>query len=330
MRLRLLLLACLLAILLPPLQARELLIGVGPRLQAADAAPQLGVRFAVFDLRSGNHDFELGLRLGVFGSGPSVEAAGGWRQTLTAGPLGNLLLEARAGMDAAGAGASVGARGVLGPVALRLELDLGQRGPAPFAVLSRAAPTPPTADLRRLTGAPQRSFGSGLNLVASWRIDRNWWLEANPRLALTQGGWAFAAQASLRRSAVRPDFDLSLHLEAAGARAGDGHLGVALTLHHVPRRAPESRLTLWWGRRDPAPGGGNAWTAPGMEVATTVREGAFSTNLAAGWVPTRADRPAAYLALGSSGPWGTGRWLLNGRWAYGDGAGLELAWSRSF
>lgn len=330
MRPRRLLLACLLLGLLSSLQARELLLGVGPRLQAGDSAPGFGVRLALFDLRSGDHDFELGMRLGLSAAGLGLDAAGGWRRSWTAGPLGNLVLEARAGLDAAGAGGLVGARGVLGPVALRLELDLGQRGPAPFAVLARGAPAAPTGDLRRLSGAPDRSFTAGLQLAASWRIDRSWWLEAQPRLAWTQSGWAFAGQASLRRSALWPDLDLSLQLEAAGARAGERHAAIGLTLHHVPRRAPESRVTAWWGRRDPGPGAGAAWSRPGFELSTTVREGSVSTSLAAGWAAFRADRPAAYLVLGSSGPLASGRWLLNGRWGQGEGGSLELAWSRSF
>ena len=306
-----LLLACL---GLPTAGARSWTVALGADTVGTGGGLSPRARIALHDLRRGDDTFEFGV--GWVDGDPSAAAA--WRRTAATGPLGTLVLEAQAGFDGNGAAVAVTARGALGPVALRVEFAAGSRAPAPWTVVARAPlVAPPTADLAALLG-PGDGVRFDASLAAVWRIDRQWTVEFVPRAHASVAGWAGAGSLSLRRAGVAPDVDLSGRVDlAAGSLAR--HAVAGLTLHHAPRRAPESRLTLWWG-------GDAETTGPGLELAWVVRDAGAQASLAAGLGPRWSERAHAYLAAALQRPWGDGTAHLGGRWARGSGAALELAW----
>jgi hypothetical protein len=89
----------------------------------------------------------------------------------------------------------------------------------------------------------------------------------------------------------------------------------------VPRRAPESRATLWWG----GPWGA---MAPGAEFDWIVRAAGAQATLSAGWVPGWADRPVGYAALALQAPAPRGEVRIGAAWIAGAGAAVEVAWSQ--
>jgi hypothetical protein len=299
----------------PPVAAQALNVTIGAG--AVGAAPVARARVSLLDLRVADDAFDLGV--GWLGAAPS--AAASWRRTVAAGPVGTLVLDGRAGVDARGAGLAAGVRGTAGPVALRLEIELGTRPPAPFGVLLRAPATaPPPPDGARSTGAAVGSLRADLAAAVTWRRDRLWTVEVAPRLHAGEAGWAGGVAALLRRAAVATDLDVSGRLDLAlGAAAG--HAAVGLTLHHVPRRAPESRATLWWG---------GAWSslAPGVEVSWVAREAGAQLTLAGGWGPAWTDRPQAYGALAVQAPIGAGTAHLGWRWQAEDAGVVDVGWTR--
>jgi len=299
---------------LPTAGARSWTVAFGADAAETGGGPSPRARAALHNLRRGDDTFEFGV--GWVEGGPSVAA--GWRRTAAAGPLGTLVLEAQAGLDRDGTAIAVTARGALGPVALRIDLWGGSRAPTPWTVAARAPlAAPPTPDLAALLG-PRDGIRLDASLAAVWRIDRQWTVELVPRAHVSSAGWAGAGALSLRRAAIAPDVDLSGRVDlAAGQLARHAFLG--LTLHHAPRRAPESRLTLWWG-------GDAVATGPGLELAWVVRDASGQAALAAGLGPRWSERPQAYLAAALQRPWGDGTAHLGGRWAEGRGAALELAW----
>jgi hypothetical protein len=302
------------SLLAPPALARSLSVVVG----ATGRGPTVPVvRFTILDLRLGDDAFDLGL--GGFDGAPSVAAS--WRRTVAAGPVGTLVIDGRAGGDAGGVGVAAGVRGTVGPVALRLELGAGTRAPTPFTILLRAPATaPPVPDGARLTAAATDGLRADLTAAATWRPDRLWTVEVAPRVHVGAGGWSGGAAVTVRRAAVATDFDLSGRLDVAAGRA-DGHVGVGLTGHHVPRRAPESRATLWWG----GPWGA---MAPGIEFVSTTREADSQLTLAAGWGPNWADRARAYGAVAFQTPLGGGNAHLGWRWQAAGPVTIELGWTR--
>ena len=304
----------------PVAAARSWTVALGAERPSPDGGTAPGggsaphLRVALHDLRIGDDAFELGI--GWMDGGPA--AAAGWRRTVAAGPLGTLVLEARSGVDAGGLGIAAVARGTLGPVALRLEAAAGNRAPAPWSVTARApTTTPPPADLAPLAG-PGGGARFDLSGNAVWRIDRRWTVELTPRAYGSADGWAGGAAVSLRRTAVAPDVDLSARLDLAVGPLAH-HAAAGVTVHHVPRRAPESRLTAWWGAD--AAGGG-----PGLELAWVVRQGGAQATLAGAIGPRWSDRPDAYLAASLQRPWGAGTVYVGGRWVARGAASLELAW----
>jgi hypothetical protein len=253
-----------------------------------------------------------------------ASAAVGWRRTALAGPAGNLVLEvvAGGGRSAAGGartGVEVGARGVAGPVALGVRLGYGQRTPHAWPELAVEPPPAPAADPRARTGADADGSVATAALSAAWRIDRAWTLSVAPSVARTGRGWTGAVDASLRRFGIADALDLSVRIDAASGAVAR-HAALGATLHHVPRRAPESRATVWIGS-------GGASVALGGEVAWFVRDGATEAALAAGWAPFWSDRPAGYAALRASAPMREGRGRVGVAWT-GSALVAELGWSR--
>jgi hypothetical protein len=303
------------SLLAPAALARSLSIAGGA---AGWRPPAPSARATLLDLRVGDDAFDLGM--GWLGGAPS--AAASWRRTVAAGPVGTLVIEGRVGFDAAGLGLTAGARGTIGPVALRLELGAGQRAPAPFTVLLRApVAAPPLPDGARLTGAATGGLRSDLTAAATWRPDRLWTIEIAPRVHLGAAGWAGGAGVTLRRAAVAADLDLSGRVDVAvGPKAA--HAAVGITGHHVPRRAPESRATLWWG---------GPWGAmtPGIEFVSVTREAGSTLTLAAGWGPNWADRASAHGALAFQTPLGGGTAHLGWSWQSSGASAFEVGWTRA-
>lgn len=252
-------------------------------------------------------------------------AALGWRRTAAAGPLGNLVVEGaafvgtavgRPGLEAA---AALGLRGVIGPVALEVHGEHGTRTPFARAELDVDPEPVPLADPRLRTGAAAGSAATAVRAVATWRPDRAWTLALAPHAARTASGWTGGVEATVRRAGVADALDLSLRLDTARGAAA-GHAALGLTAHHVPRRAPESRATVWIGT---APGGA---ASLGAEAAWAVRDGGTDALLAAGWGPAWSDRARGYALLRLSGPAGAGRVRVVAGWA-GGGWRAELGGS---
>jgi len=308
------------ALTAPTAAARDLTVALGLE------APHPGgarARATLHDLRVGDDTFEVGL--GWLDGAPSAAAT--WRRTVAAGPVGTLVIDGRVGADATGAAAMLGVRGTAGPVALRIAAEGGTRRPGPFTVLERTPGTGATGasgsaarvDGARLTGATAGSWRVDVAAGATWRPDRRWTWELAPRLHAGGAGWSGGAALALRRAGVGPDLDLSARVDVALGRA-DRHLLAGLTLHHVPRRAPESRATIWWGGRSGA-------LAPGVEFDWVVREAGAQATLSAGWVPGWADRPVGYATLALQAPAPRGAALLVATWLAGRGGSVEVGWT---
>jgi len=215
-----------------------------PHAQAADASFSVtpsGVAMVVHDQRLARGSLDLGL--GVTARGP--QGALYYRDTAQASLLGNLVWEVRAGHDAAGTRLASGLRGVLGPVALRSQLAVGNRQPgSPWPLLDGAHPPLPGS-------AAALGWGFDGELDATWRINRAWSIGLNPRLEYRSPSWAGGLSANIRRSGIAPDFDLSLQAVVQPPRAAATAL-LGVTLHHVPRRAPAAEAGVWlaaggWG-----------------------------------------------------------------------------------
>lgn len=261
--------------------------------------------------------------VGIARTEAAASAALGWRRTAVAGPVGNLVLEGAIGVGGSAAGGhtgvELGARGVAGPVALSVRAAYGNRVPFAWPELSLDAPAAPPADPRARTSAGTDEPIVAATTRATWRIDRSWTLSVAPTVARTASDWTGSLEAALRRYGVGDDLDLSVRVDAA-AGASAGHAALGATLHHAPRRAPESSATVWWGA-------GTAGAAPGAELAWRVRSGTTEAGLAAGWAPFWSDRPVGYAALRASAPMATGRGRLEVAWT-GTTWSAELGWSQ--
>ncbi len=257
----------------------------------------------------------------------AASAALGWRRTAVAGPLGNLVLEGAFGVGRAGAptggtstGAELGVRGVVGPVALSVRAAYGNRVPFAWPELSADAPTAPPSDPRARTSAGAADPVVAATTSATWRIDRNWTLSVAPTVARTASEWTGSLEAGLRRYGLGDDLDLSVRIDAASGPSAR-HAALGATLHHAPRRAPESSATIWWGA-------GPAGLAPGADVAWRVRSGGTEATVAAGWAPFWSDRPVGYAALRASAPMATGRGRVAVAWT-GTTWLAELGWTQA-
>ncbi|MDF1522757.1 MAG: hypothetical protein P1P87_08060 [Trueperaceae bacterium] len=303
----------LLVLLAAPAVAADLHVLVGADADGPTARVALG------DLCVGDDRFDVGA---AWSEGAGALAAG-WRRTLAAGPVGNLLAEGAvgvAGLDGAGlrADVDVGLRGVAGPVALGVRLAIGTRPPFGAAVWDVAPDPAPVADPRKRTGADPASPFTALAATLTWRIDRRRTWTAEPTGAWTAAGWTGAVATTLRWAGVGDDLDVAVAVDAAQGAAAR-HLAVGVTLHHVPRRAPASSATAWWGT-------GSAGTGAGAEVDWTVRRGPAEVALAAGWGPPWSDRDRAYASLRASAPATRGRWSVAVAWL-GDAGRVAAGWS---
>lgn len=227
----------------------------------------------------------------------------------TFGPLGNVIGEGRLWLRTdAQAQASLGVRGVLGPVALGVRASAFTADPARFDPLA-------------LLGAERPDFGAagfGLSLSASGRVGRTVILEADPELYLVPGGAALRATARVRLLRAIGRNELSVRAEGYLPPAGgtfDAALGVGFTWTRP--RAPnlDGALYLGWSRGGLAPGG----------TATLAQQlGPVLASLQLAAEPYRLDVPPYRARLGLQAPLGPGTAHLDGAGALGP-AGLSAS-----
>lgn len=259
----------------------------------------------------------------------AASAALGWRRTAVAGPVGNLVLEGAVGVGRAApsnvprggprAGIELGARGVAGPVALSVRAAYGNRVPFAWPELSAEATAAPSADPRVRTGAGDDDPMVAATTSVTWRIDRSWTLAVAPTVARTTSGWTGSLEAALRRYGLGDDLDLSVRVDAAAGESAR-HAALGATVHHAPRRAPESSATIWWGA-------GRTGLAPGAEVAWQVRSGTSEAGVVAGWAPFWSDRPVGYAAFRASSSMASGRGRVAVAWT-GTTWLAEVGWTQ--
>lgn len=235
--------------------------------QPTGPTPPLWLRFN--NVRSGAGTATLGVRLGTVTS-VSLDLSA----NESFGPLGNVVFEVGGTLrtDALAEGA-IGARGVLGPVALRVKLlafgaDVAEFRPAVLAGAERPRLAAPTV---------------GLQLGVTARFNRNLILEAAPEVYWNRGGVALRSSATLRLLRTFGDNELQLKVRAyspPGLGVWEGALGVGLLL---PRgRAPDWSFAAYLGA---GPGG---W-APGAELDLAEQFGPTRVSLAASFEPYRLD-----------------------------------------
>jgi len=219
------------------------------------------------------------------------------------GPLGNVVIDGWGALRKGGAGEGrVGARGVLGPVALRLTLLGFTDEPAAFRPEALASAERP------LLSRP--AFGLQAGLIT--RLSRNVILEADPEVYLA-GGVALRAEARLRLLRVLGENELSLVALAyapPGLEALDAALGVGLTL---PRgRAPDWSFAALLGT---SPAG----AAVGARASVAEDFGSVRLGLDAAFEPYRLDLAPLRATLTASAPaamaLGGGTWEFSARLA---------------
>lgn len=283
---------------------------------AGDAAVEPRLAFSVRNAPV--DEGRVGFRLGVALAPEPLPAFGlELRRTFSFGPVGNVLVEAAGDLDARRRyAATVGARGVAGPVALGLEASAWNAPESAFAGLPGAGARP------RLDGP-----ALGLAVGASYRAGRTLVLSGRPELLWANGGLGGRLEAELRLARVRGDDDaLALaHLYVApGAGELAGAVGAGYAL--VRRRAPTWLGSVWFGAGPAGP-----W--PGVRLRGGERGTAgasWALELAA--EPYRLDVPPLRAVASYRRPLGDGTLAVEGGAAFDPWgpepaeAALRLAW----
>ena len=269
------------------------------------AAATWTVAVAGPSLRASLHDLEVGsatLDVGIGTAGAAVML----RYPALTSPIGTLLLEGRAGVEGGRGGVDATLRGSIGPLGVRLDVATGTRAPGGWALLDRGgALRPPTPEF----GASAWRFDAAADVT--FRPNRGLTVTLTPRFHRAEGtGWGIAG--SVRRAGVIDAWDVSGRVDAATA-AGGSHAAIGASIHHVPRRAPETRVGIWWAGTD-------GW---GIDGAWTLRAANGSLEVLGGIGPRWSDRPTAHVtvAVGETHPWGAVRLSAEAR----SGAGVTLA-----
>lgn len=246
---------------------------------------------------------ELGLHVGATASGTAADPSlGGSGQDPSAtvvqlglslaanetfGPLGNVVFELDGDLRSdALAQLTLGARGVLGPVAARLSFGAhGADAPA-FDAVAMASDERPS-----LGGA-----SAGLRLGLTGRLARTTVLEADPEVYLSADGISGRLASRLRLLRALGENELRLLLRA-GATPGflDGYGAVGAGISFPRGRAPDLDFAAYLGL---SPAG----LAPGLSVSLAENlPGGVRAALAAAWEPYRLDvhpgRASASLSL---------------------------------
>ncbi len=281
----------------PAARAQTLDVAVSGSLPGPGAGVVVGVRGA----RVEDTDVDLAVRLDA-----AAQLDLGLRTHATFGPVGNLIGELHASLRSDGpAEASLGARGVLGPVALAVHLLAFGDDPARFDPLAIAD------DARPAFGAG----GWGVRLGGSGRPARTVVLEGDAALYRIDTGWSgtFAARLRLLRAVGPNELSVALFGYAApGFAPAQASLEGAMTI--VRRRAPSITAALSIGVS--ADG-----VAPGARLALgQALGGGAEGRLELGLEPYRRDVPPYRLAADVGVPVSVGTLNVRGAAAAGRGA----------
>lgn len=230
--------------------------------------------------------------------------------------VGNLVLEASAEGrfgEAAVARGSLGARGVLGPIAARLEVGRFGAPPERFDAAAHLGDAP---------------FGRGASarLALDGRVNRTWlvtvgttaWWSSSDALGGTVVDVDLAARA---RALLGRELDGRIALEARWSAESDGY-GVGIGVVHAPRRAPEVSGIAWLdvdARR------GGTVTRPGFELQGAWRVGPDRIEASAVARPASRRRAPWSLDLTWRRPWGDGEVAFSAVGRRGELVGETLA-----
>lgn len=258
------------ALLLPQAWAQTFEVGLGARL--ATAQQPVDAWLGVDGARVAGATLSLQLRA------PSAQITFGLTANQAFGPLGNLIFEADAAARLRGpagpvAQGSVGARGVIGPVALRLKLQAFGADAAAFSPLALASAERPNL------GGP----AAAVQLGVTGRLSRNLILEAGPELYLTGAGVALRVDAALRLLRAVGDNELRLLLHAYGAPGlGSGAVAAGAGVVFPRGRQPDISVAALVGV---SPAG----LLPGASVSLGQRLDTVSLDLQFAAEPYRLD-----------------------------------------
>lgn len=291
---------CLLALMAPTVAAQHARLEA--RLEASLAARDaqalgFAVRFEAMRVEGGTATLELGYEGGAARVGLGVAANRAF------GPLGNVIVEGWGALrtDAAAEG-RLGARGVVGPVAVRVTAVAFGARPAAFRSGVVASAERPV-----LAGA---ALGFQVGLTA--RLDRNLILEFDPELYLAGGAhWRGEARLRLLKLFGDNEFDLVARGYAGpGGASRDAAVGIGVTL---PRgRAPDWSFAALVGWSPAGP-------ALGARASLAEDLGPARVGVDAAFEPYRHDVAALRVAASASVP--AAGYLGGGRWE----AGLQVA-----
>lgn len=251
------------------------------------------------ELRSGDTTAAL-----HFGVGERIVVGLDLRRTETFGPLGNVSFEVsgRLRTDAHYQG-QIGARGVIGPLALNLQLSAFDAPPETFEAGAAARETRPVS----ATG----QIGFGVEIEGDIRADRDVVISVAPDLYLIDGRFAARLQTQIALLRLLPEIDgtLAVHGYASpGFERGHAALGVGAVWRR--RRAPVWSGTAWLGIGPTFAAGISA------RVAQRLGGGALLTaDLAV--QPYRRDIAPYRLAAGLSLPLAHGTLDISGSAALG-------------
>ena len=225
--------------------------------------------------------------------GPAPRLGLGLSTNQSFGPLGNLVLEAWTALAShpdggAAAEGSVAARGVIGPVALRLALlgygaDSGTFRPAELASAERPQFAGPAG---------------GLQLSVTYRVNRDLILEAAPELYLTHGGLATRLDTGIRLLRLFGDNELRFDVHAYATPGwANGAVGVGAAVMFPRGREPDVTVGASVGYSANGLG-------PGVRVSLGERIGQVRLEFEGAFEPYRLDVPALRLTGGARLPVG--------------------------
>lgn len=281
-----------LLLLLPLLQlaaAQVVHVGAGARGHAptGTVSPELWVEAHGVKGEGGTVAFAVGF--------PGPSAGVGFSLNRTFGPLGNVIIEGWGALATGDTGlvgeASVGARGLLGPVAMRLTATAFGAPPYYFRPRELTAMERP-----HLLGA---SFG--LSSHVSWRVNRELIIELSPEWYQSRAGSALRLETTLRLLRLFGSNDARMVIQGYRAPGGDGGSiagGGGVTLKQ--RGAPDIDLLLTVGASR-----NGVW--PGVSASLAQVAGGARYSLDAAVEPYRLDVPPLRVAIGAEFPLPTGK-----------------------
>ncbi|MBX3143053.1 MAG: hypothetical protein KF813_04805 [Trueperaceae bacterium] len=299
------LLALLVCATLSSAGAQTFTVSVGALSAAGPLSPQ--VELALDGGRVGTTTVSLALAYRN-----AAQLSLGISENLSFGPLGNVVFGFTTSLrtDAA-AQAELTARGVIGPVALRVALG------AFTHQTQRFEPGAATATARPLlTGANGSESGFSVRLGGSGRLNRSLVLEAEPELYLVNGGTALRLESRLRWLRAFADNELRAAVRAYSAPTmGESHLGIGFGIVLGRGRAPDWTFTA-------SAGYSHGRLLPGASAEIVERfEGGQILSLSAAAEPYRRDIAPYRAAASFETGLGPGTLKVAGSAAHVTGAG---------